>query len=147
MITLHVYRFPGEHATLAVHETPERTGVFVRMEGDSSQFEEFGVYLTAVQWRRLCSFDPFRADKETGVLRAITFMDAEHGDLLEVSETPARHGVQVRMRHALSPDADDCLVAELDRTRWGTLIGLDLLHEVAEESSGPVLVGPDVSTL
>jgi hypothetical protein len=128
MVTIRTYRFPGDYATLSVHESAERSRVLVRMEGDRSQSEECSLFLAREQWNHLCTFDPFQGTADNpSVLRAVTFNDVE-GDTLEVSQTWYRDSVQLVMRHNVSSDPDDCLIVSLDEKQWAELISLDLLE-------------------
>ena len=129
MLTLHTYRFLGDHATLSVHECAGRARVLVRMEGDIAKGEEFAIFLNIEQWTRLCAFDPF---DDTGhplqdVTRALTFKESEAGDLLEVTQVADRDVVHLSMRKEVPLHEEDFLVISLDPAEWQRLVTLDLI--------------------
>jgi hypothetical protein len=129
MLTLHTYRFLGDHATLSVHECAGRGRVLVRMEGDIAKGEEFAIFLNIDQWSRLCAFDPFdeRGYPLQDVTRALTFKENEAGDLLEVSQVADRDVVHLSMRKEVPLHEEDFLVIALDSVEWQRLITLDLI--------------------
>lgn len=129
MLTLHTYRFLGDHATLSVHECAGRARVLVRMEGDIGKGEEFAIFLNTDQWARLCAFDPF---DESGrplqdVTRALTFKESEAGDLLEVTQVADRDVVHLSMRKEVPLHEEDFLLIALDPAEWQRLVTLDLI--------------------
>jgi hypothetical protein len=133
MLTLHTYRFLGDHATLSVHECAGRARVLVRMEGDIARGEEFALFLNIDQWMRLCAFDPFdeRGPALQDVTRALTFKETEEGDLLEINQVADRDVVHLAMRKEVPANEDDFLLIALDPAEWHRLVTLDLL--AAEE--------------
>jgi hypothetical protein len=129
MLTLHTYRFLGDHATLSVHECAGRARVLVRMEGDIAKGEEFAIFLNTDQWNRLCAFDPFdeRGYPLQDVTRGLTFKENEAGDLLEVSQVADRDVVHLSMRKEVPLHEEDFLVIALDPVEWQRLVTLDLI--------------------
>jgi hypothetical protein len=129
MLTLHTYRFLGDHATLSVHECAGRARVLVRMEGDIGKGEEFAIFLNTDQWTRLCAFDPFddRGQPLQDVTRALTFKESEAGDLLEVSQVADRDVVHLSMRKEVPVHEEDFLLIALDPAEWQRLVSLDLI--------------------
>jgi hypothetical protein len=146
MLTLHTYRFLGDHATLSVHECAGRARVLVRMEGDIGKGEEFAIFLTTDQWNRLCAFDPFdeRGYPLQDVTRALTFKENEAGDLLEVSQVADRDVVHLSMRKEVPLHEDDFLVIALDSVEWQRLVTLDLIS--ATDLGTPATRPPDRSS-
>ena len=129
MLTLHTYRFLGDHATLSVHECAGRGRVLVRMEGDIGKGEEFAIFLTTDQWSRMCAFDPFDEQGRPlqDVTRTLTFKENEAGDLLEVSQVADRDVVHLSMRKEVPMHEEDFLLIALDPAEWQRLITLDLI--------------------
>jgi hypothetical protein len=136
MRTLHTYRFTGEHATLSILETADRARVVMQMDGDSSAFEELAVTLAAPQWYELCAFNPFTLHRSgDDVLRGVRFCDADHGDVLEISETRSGDVVMLEMRNIHATDPDDALTMFLSRSQWRQLVALDLVGDGASAAS------------
>ncbi len=129
MLTLHTYRFLGDHATLSVHECAGRARVLVRMEGDSGGGEEFALFLNTDQWSRLCAFDPFdeRGRPLQDVTRALTFKEVDEGDVLEVTQVADRDVVHLSMRKDVPADEEEFLLIALDPAEWHRLVTLDLI--------------------
>jgi hypothetical protein len=139
MLTLHTYRFLGDHATLSVHECAGRSRVLVRMEGDVSGSQEFAIFLNAEQWSRLCAFDPFdeRGRPLQDVTRALTFKEADEGDLLDVSQVADRDVVHLYMRREVPSDEEDFLLIALDPAEWHRLVTLDLISSTDADAPSP----------
>ena len=129
MLTLHTYRFLGDHATLSVHECAGRGRVLVRMEGDIAKGEEFAIFLNIDQWTRFCAFDPFDEQGQPlqDVTRALTFKENEAGDLLEVTQVADRDVVHLAMRKEVPADEEEFLLIALDPVEWRRLVTLDLV--------------------
>lgn len=129
MLTLHTYRFLGDHSTLSIHECAGRGRVLVRMEGDISRGEEFAVFLNAEQWARLCAFDPFddRGHALQDVIRELTFRESEESDLLSITQVADRDVVHLLMRKDVPAHDDDFVFIALDPAEWHRLATLDLL--------------------
>ena len=143
MLTLHTYRFLGDHATLSVHECAGRGRVLVRMEGDIAKGEEFAIFLNIDQWTRLCNFDPFDEHGRPlqDVTRALTFKENEVGDLLEVTQVADRDVVHLSMRKEVPLHEEDFLLIALDPAEWQRLVSLDLLS--ATDLGAPSQAPPD----
>ncbi len=139
MLTLHTYRFLGDHSTLSIHECAGRARVLVRMEGDISRGEEFALFLNADQWTRLCAFDPFddRSRALQDVIRELTFRESEDSDVLAVSQVADRDAVHLLMRKDVPADDEDFLIIALDRAEWYRLVTLDLLSTGEVTASAP----------
>jgi hypothetical protein len=129
MLTLHTYRFLGDHATLSVHECAGRGRVLLRMEGDFGGGEEFALFMNTDQWGRLCAFDPFdeRGFPLQDVTRALTFKENEESDLLEITQVADRDVVHLSMRKEVPAHEEDFLLIALDPAEWRRLITLDLM--------------------
>jgi hypothetical protein len=129
MLTLHTYRFLGDHSTLSIHECAGRGRVLVRMEGDITRGEEFALFLNAEQWTRLCAFDPFDdfARALQDVIRELTFRESEESDILSVTQVADRDVVHLLMRKDVPAHEDDFVIIALDRAEWHRLVTLDLL--------------------
>jgi hypothetical protein len=129
MLTLHTYRFLGDHSTLSIHECAGRGRVLIRMEGDISRGEEYFVFLNAEQWTRLCAFDPFddfgRALQN--VIRELTFRESEHSDTLSITQMADRDVVGLLMHRDVPAHEEDILSIALDRAEWHRLVTLNLL--------------------
>jgi hypothetical protein len=138
MLTLHTYRFLGDHSTLSIHECAGRGRVFIRMEGDITRGEEFALFLNSEQWSRLCAFDPFddydRAVQD--VIRELTFRESEEGDFLSITQVADRDVVHLLMHKDVAVHEDDILAIALDRSEWHRLATLDLLSP-GELGTGP----------
>ena len=129
MLTLHTYRFLGDHVTLSIHECAGRARVLVRMEGDISKGEEFALFLNADQWNRLCAFDPFdeRGRPLQDVIRELTFKESAESSLLMVTQVADRDVVHLAMRHEVPAHEEDFVLISLDPDEWHRLMTLDLL--------------------
>ena len=136
MLTLHPYRFLGDHTTLSIHECAGRGRVLIRMEG--ARGEEFALFLNAEQWSRLCAFDPFddydRALQD--VIRELTFRESEEGDFLSITQVADRDAVHLLMHKDVAVHEDDILAIALERSEWHRLATLDLLSP-GELGTGP----------
>jgi hypothetical protein len=143
MLTLHTYRFLGDHTTLSVHECAGRNRVLIRMEGDVTKGEEFALFLNADQWSRLRAFDPFddRGQPLQDVTRALTFKESEEGDLLEIAQVADRDVVYLSMHREIPLHEDDLLHISLDPAEWQRLVTLDLIS--ASELGVPSTSAPD----
>jgi hypothetical protein len=146
MLTLHTYRFLGDHVTLSVHECAGRARVLVRMEGDISKGEEFALFLNADQWTRLCAFDPFDDGGRPlqDVIREVSFKETAEGDLLIVTQVADRDVVHLAMRQDLPGSDEDFLLIALDPAEWHRLVTLDLLspNDIGPASTAPADSGP-----
>ena len=143
MLTLHTYRFLGDHATLSVHECAGRGRVLVRMEGDIAKGEEFAIFLNIDQWTRFCAFDPFDEQGQPlqDVTRALTFKENEAGDQLEVTQVADRDVVHLSMRKEVPVHEEDFLLISLDVAEWQRLVTLDLIS--ASDLGAPSAAPPD----
>lgn len=146
MLTLHTYRFLGDHVTLSVHECAGRARVLVRMEGDITKGEEFAVFLNAEQWARLCAFDPFddHGRPLQDVIREVAFRETADGHILMVTQVADRDVVHLAMRQETPVNDEDFLIIALDPAEWERLVTLDLLspNEMGTTSSSAPDNGP-----
>ena len=146
MLTLHTYRFLGDHVTLSVHECAGRARVLVRMEGDISKGEEFALFLNPEQWNRLCAFDPFddHGRPLQDVIRELTFKESAESDFLMITQVADRDVVHLAMRQEVPANDDDFLIIALDPDEWQRLMTLDLLsaNEIGTAPTPPADSGP-----